>query len=243
MSSQTAAVELPGIVVALPQEARSFGLRGVRVGECLRMESGWLVLAGMGPDNAQAAAERLIAKGADCLLSWGIAGGLAPALRPGDLLIPDRIIHSSGGDALIPDAAVSERLFAALSSHMRVQRGALWSAPDAVLSAADKQTLATRTGVVAVDMESAAVAAVAARANLPFVAVKAICDPAERSVPPVVLSLINRKGRLSLRGLFGVMLNGPLTWRTLAVLRRDFADAQRTLIAAAPRALSAVLPA
>ncbi|MGH8398267.1 MAG: hypothetical protein ACRETA_08495 [Gammaproteobacteria bacterium] len=242
MSLRTAAIELPGIVVALPQEARSFGLYSVRVGECLRMEKGWLILAGMGPNSARMAADRLITRGVNCLLSWGIAGGLVPALRPGTLLLPDRITHSSDNNAFIPDVVVCERLFAALSPHMRVLRGTLCTVSDAVLSTTDKQTLATRTGGVAVDMESASVAAVAAHAKLPFIAVKVICDPVERSLPPVVLNLITRDGRINRRALFKVILSGLPAWRVLVALRHDFGAAQRVLGAAAPRTLSVLTP-
>ncbi|MGH8307904.1 MAG: hypothetical protein ACRER0_06485 [Gammaproteobacteria bacterium] len=243
MSLRTAAVELPGIVVALPQEMRSFGVQHMRTGEVLRFYSGWLALSGVGPDNARAAANRLIAQDVHCLISWGVAGSLVPALRPGALLLAERVVRSTDGETFLSDETLCERVSAALALHMRVQRGNLWSASDAVLSSAAKRDVVAHAAVVAVDMESAAVAAAATRANLPFIAIKAICDPVERSLPSVALRLISRDGRVNTPALFSAILSGPLTWRALAALRHDFNTAQRTLAAAAPLVLPAMLPA
>ena len=69
-----------GLVVALPAEAHSLGIRGMRVGECARWRGGWVAISGIGADNAARAAERLLAYGIDRLANWGVAGALDPAL-------------------------------------------------------------------------------------------------------------------------------------------------------------------
>ena len=70
-----------GFVVGLSAEARL--LRG----------SGFMVGVGGGlPEGAARAAEGLISKGALALVSFGLAGGLNPVLRPGAILIPQSVI-------------------------------------------------------------------------------------------------------------------------------------------------------
>jgi adenosylhomocysteine nucleosidase len=234
MSLPDASRENSGIVVALPAEARSMGITGLRLGDCRPWHGGWVALSGPGPANATPAAERLLACGVRSLASWGIAGGLDPVLRPGDLLIADRVLDRHRTEGFVPDPDASRRLVDALQGSLRIRRGALWSSDAPAESATGKGALASRTGAVAVDMEAAAVAAVAARSNLPFVAVKAICDPAGREMPPSVVRAFTASGGVAglpvLAAVFGA---GPAQWRSLARLARDFASARRTLAIAA----------
>ena len=48
--------------------------------------------SGADPARAAAIAERFLAAGADAILSFGIAGALAPGLAPGTILLPRRIV-------------------------------------------------------------------------------------------------------------------------------------------------------
>src|SRR5579875_2379572 len=121
---------------------------------------------------------------------------------------------------------------------MHVTRGALWSAAEPVTARADRRALAERSGAIAVDMEAAAVAGVAARANLPFAAVKAICDPLERELPVAAIrAFAGTNGALEPHLLPRLLLGGPALWLDLARLARDFAAARRALAAAANIAL------
>ena len=66
-----------GIVVGLAAEAR------------IARRLGWKVAIGGGAAaGAEAAARRLIDEGSDALVSFGLAGALDPALRPGALIVP-----------------------------------------------------------------------------------------------------------------------------------------------------------
>ncbi|MCH8952346.1 MAG: hypothetical protein IID49_09510, partial [Proteobacteria bacterium] len=55
-----------------------------------------IAVSGARPDRAEAEARRLVAGGCRVLLSWGVAGGLDPALRPGELVIPAEIVAEDG---------------------------------------------------------------------------------------------------------------------------------------------------
>jgi adenosylhomocysteine nucleosidase len=226
-----------GLLVALPAEARSLGLRRARPGACVRWRHGWATLSGIGAHNAMRAAERLLACGVTRLDNWGVAGALVAGLAPGDVLIPERIRYADGDPGFATDPAGSAFLVEAFAGALRVRRGVLWSAQHPVTSQTDRRTLAARSGAVAVDMEAAAVAAVAARAHLPFVAMKAICDPATRDVPGRIARTLG-EGGVSLRMLAAIAFGGPATWSAARELARDFSRA-RAALATASRLLAA----
>ena len=95
------------------------------------------VQAGGGtPEGAEAAAEALVAAGATALLSFGLAGGLDPTLRPGDILIPDAVVE----DGRIRPA--SANLSAALGD---ATHGMILAYSEIVGSAAEKASLAKAT--------------------------------------------------------------------------------------------------
>jgi adenosylhomocysteine nucleosidase len=218
-----------GVVAALASEAtgliaaceghRRAGIDGLRVG-----------VAGVGHLRATAASRHLVDQGARALVSWGVAGGLSPALGAGDILVPASVVAE--GREWAVDIAWREHLARALAPCGSVVVGRLWCSEAPVFSIAAKARLATQ-GLAAIDMESAAVAAVALAAGVPFVAVKVICDPAQHEVPRASLAMVGADGRMTLRGLPQLLRAGPRCWRQMLVLRSDFAIARRTLERAA----------
>lgn len=234
MSTPGGPTEGTGWVVALPAEAHSIGMRGMHPGDCARWRDGWIAVSGIGPHNAMRAAERLLACGVARLANWGVAGALDATLAAGDVLIADRIRYTRDDPGFATDADASERLAATLSAALRVRRGTLWSTAQPVATASEKQALAEHSGAIAVDMEAAPVAAVALRAKLPFVAVKAICDPAGRELPAgIVRALDGADEGWSLRMVSAIAFGGPTTWHAAYALSRDFRRARRSLATAA----------
>ena len=55
-------------------------------------ERTFMILSGMGRDRAKQAAQMLVEENVDCLVSFGTAGALSPALMPGDLVLPKEIV-------------------------------------------------------------------------------------------------------------------------------------------------------
>lgn len=228
MSAPAPSADL-GVVVALPIEAGSFGLGHRRAGDCAAFDWGMLAIAGLGFERAGDAARKLVERGARALLSWGVAGGLSPALSPGDLLLPQRVIADQNEWETDPD--LRARLRRVLGGHA-LEGGDLHCSRAPVASVEEKKALAAR-GMLAVDMESAAVAAAAQRAGIPFVAVKAICDPATREIPAVALRLLGHDGSLRWRAMPSLLREGPAAWRGLNALRVDLAAARGSLWRAA----------
>lgn len=95
-------------------------------------------------------------------------------------MLPDSI-HA--GRQLSVDLDWRNRLRQQLPAHMKIASGILAASPNVLTSADAKRELAEATGACAVDMESGAVAQVAARAGIPFLAVRVIADPLDFSPP------------------------------------------------------------
>jgi len=69
---------------------------------------------------------------------------------------------------------------------------------------------------------------------LPFVAVKAICDPVTRELPAGIVGALDGADQgWSLRMVSAIAFGGPATWRAARALSRDFRRARRSLATAA----------
>ncbi len=197
-----------GIVVGLEAEAR------------LARRLGALVEVGGGDaEGAAAATARLIGQGVRSLLSFGLAGGLDPSLSPGTLLVPDVVLSRDGHWPTHPP----------LSAELGRVGGALFSGGAVVASAAAKRALFERTGAAAVDLESAAVAEQAARHAIPFAVLRAICDPAGRSLPQAALVALDSAGKIGPWRVARSALAHPRELAALIVLAADAARARRAL--------------
>jgi adenosylhomocysteine nucleosidase len=183
---------------------------------------GWPVATGGGTAaGAEAAAQRLVAQGATGLISFGLAGGLDTTLRPGRLIVPVAV-HTGDRD-ILADQALCRRLGGATPHR-------LLGADAIATTAADKRRLWQATGAVAIDLESGTVAAVAQQHRLPFAVLRAICDPAERDLPPAALAALDRQGTIGLARVLGSLLAGPWQLPALLALAADAAAARRALI-------------
>jgi len=185
-----------GVVVGLAAEARI----ARRLGE--------VAIGGGRAEGAEAAAEQLVARGATALLSFGLAGGLDPNLHPGAVIVPVAVLD--GGQRYFTDQDLC-RALGGSTVHL------LLAGDKVVAEAAQKRLLSARTGASAVDLESGAVARVAARHRLPFAVLRAVCDPAQRSLPPAALAGLNSGGAIRVLAVLGSILMRP--WQIPALLR------------------------
>jgi hopanoid-associated phosphorylase len=150
--------------------------------------------SGARPERARSLALQLIETGCGALASLGVAGALDPALKPGALLVADAVL-TRDGRRLETDPRWRKRLIAQLArGGLAALPGTLVGSDHPLLLKADKADLFRDTGALAVDMESHAAARVAAEHGLPFLALRAISDPATRAVPSWVMDLVAEDG-------------------------------------------------
>jgi hypothetical protein len=220
-----------GIVVGLPQEAailkRALGAAMPPV-----------ACAGATPAGAARAVAEIAASGAGELLSFGFAGGLDPALRPGDIVVGAGVVATDGSMSATDDT-LAQHLCAALDSLAYSWSAGLVADVDRVLpTAAAKQEVAARTRAVIVDMESRAVATT----GLPFAILRVVVDPAERAIPASVLAALTPNGRLNPLALAWGLLHRPGEIAALRALARDNRAARTSLRCAALALGRALLP-
>ena len=199
-----------GVVVGLAAEGR------------IARRLGWPVAVGGGTTAGAAFAARSLAEqGVRALVSFGLAGGLDPSLRPGAIIVPRAFLV--GGRRLEADAALGARLGGFTD-------GDLVCGPAIVATAGEKARLFRDTGGVAVDLESGAVVRVASDWGLPFAALRAICDPAERTLPPAALHALSGGGAIALRRVAASVARRPGQLPILLALVRDAAAGRRALV-------------
>jgi nucleoside phosphorylase len=184
-----------GIVCALPEEAAALLGRKPAYDRLIRWGGARVVASGTGEVRAAAAAEALVADGCTALLSFGTAGALCPSAYPGMLLLPEEI-HAHRGVSRFVDRVWRARVLARLAPGHAIHSGALFTAGGPVATGAAKAALAISTGSIAVDMETAAVAAVAAAHGLPHLAVRAVVDGAHETLPGATLAAITDQGQI-----------------------------------------------
>ncbi len=187
-----------------------------------------IACSGADPMRAREAAGRLIGLGCRGLVSFGLAGGLDPVLKPGTLIAADAVVGPDGRRWPV-DAAWLGGLRTALPDGIDAIGGLVAGSDRPVTTVAAKSDLAKSSGARAVDMESHVVAETAAAASVPFLAVRAVADPAARAVPEWVIGGVDRQGRIRLAATIANTLIRPWSLPGLIGLAADSRKAYAAL--------------
>lgn len=226
-----------GVVAALPAEARVL----TRVIDKMMQGSpakGKIVVrqSGIGLQAARRQAEYL-ADISELLVSFGVSGGLHPALKTGDLVLADRVLtwdpglHELSPTQVLP---VSFRADAGLIDYIAEKfqenaihfyRGPILCSPKPISTAASKLSAHRLTGALAVDMESRAVCEVAAEAGLPFFCLRAVCDPAGQTVADALPAMVDEQGNPRIGYLLAHLVRRPWLLRDMIRMALRFRQA------------------
>lgn len=201
-----------GLIASLPEELRPVKRRlrlRLVVGHAAQARgqvhgsSVTAILAGVGAQAAASAARALVAEGCDLLISLGFAGGLDPALAAGEARAVARVLGPDG-DARLP------------SQPCRLPSAVLISVAQAAGTVAEKAELRDRTGADLVDMETWAVAAVAAELGVPWLGLRAVSDSARDTLPDLVRRHVRPDlGRVQTLRIVLAALVSPRSWAPL----------------------------
>lgn len=220
---------ITGILVALPEELRTLTKTKIKQGECVTVAKNTIItLSGSGPENARIAAQILIDQGAKQLISWGCAGALAPHLKAGDLVIPESI-GTQDNNLIATHTQWSKKIIANLASNIKYYTGTLLESDSVVALADTKNELHQSTHALAVDMESGAVARIAQQAQIPFIALRSIVDPANLDLPLAINHAITETGLVSIPKLLLYLCAHPNEIPCLIKLGLNFNAANKTL--------------
>jgi hopanoid-associated phosphorylase len=185
------------------------------------------------------AAARLVASGADALLSFGIAGALGPSLAPGTLLLPRRVVSEDGASFDV-DADWHQMMRERLATRgFGIVDGDLLGGTRIATTQDQKALLHRRTGAVAIDLESAVVAVAAQRLSRPLLVLRAIADPADFALPHAASVGLDEEGRAALGPVLRALLAAP---REIVPLIRLAAHTRRALASLARAAPSLIAP-
>ncbi len=183
-----------------------------------------LANTGMGPANAEATARSLFQdRSVAAAFSVGVAAGLSPQLRTGDLVIGNQVIlHRPGAPAprsFPSDARLQEWAMAAIRrSGDPHHLGPIVTVERIVMTAEEKRGLAAESGAIAVDMESAAIASAAAAREVPFLAIRGILDPAGEDLKIAFDQFLDERGEPKPLPLIRYLLGHPLALPSLVDL-------------------------
>jgi adenosylhomocysteine nucleosidase len=191
-----------------------------------------LAVSGIGLVAAEAAARALVEAGVSALMTFGMAGGLDPALKAGSVVLPRELI-SEAGTRWLASRSWRERVAAGVSPLRAVTEGNLLTSVLAIDTPAGKAAAFRATGAAAVDMESAAVAEIAGKHNLPFIAVRVIVDTAADKLPRAVVNA-SRAGRVHIGRLVAGLVVAPGEIVALIRLAQRYRIAIRSLRAIGP---------
>lgn len=209
-----------GVLAPMPNELRpvvtAFGLTrdGMLGGlPCYRGPAGpHEVVAtgtGIGPDLAATATAGALAVHAfDLVLVSGIAGGIEGATAVGDLVVPEEVI----------DAATGDRFRAADIEGVATAGAIRTGGVDSYRLGPHELAALREQGVVALDMETAAIARLCQERGVPWLAFRAISDMAgDDTVGEVVMTLVHPDGRPDTRAAVRYLLRNP--WRIPRMVR------------------------
>ena len=218
-----------GIICALTGEVKTLTREKIDIGNVIPIADGiWLTISGMGAQRTQTAANLMLQRGATALLSWGNAGALEEKLSLGNLLLP-RMLFSADGEALIVTQVWHEHLYRNLVGKFPIHEEPLVETPTVLRTSLQKQALLADSGAIATDMESAALARFAKQASVPFLAIRAVSDTAQMSLPKQLMKAVTSVGKLPLQHIFTEVIFKPRDWLAIAKFARGVYAAQTSL--------------
>lgn len=179
------------------------------------------------------------ARQANCLISFGIAGALAPELQTGGVIVSTNVIAAE--KRWWAEKQFRDRI-ADFARGIGAREGPVLGAPAILATAAQKSRAWSETRAVAVDLESDIVARIATSAGIPFVVLRSIADPAYHELPPAALIPLSEDGTPRLARVLASVLRQPRQVASLVGLAREVRTAQLALAGPA-RALHGFLAA
>jgi hopanoid-associated phosphorylase len=142
--------------------------------------------------------------GARGVISIGIAGALAPQLRPGDVVVAAAVV--ARGEYLAGDSKWSARLIAHLPGAVLAP---ISGTNALVATAAEKARLFDATGAYATDMESHIAAEIAQSRGLPFAGLRIVADAATSDLPACASVALTPDGKVNLPAVLGSVVKRP----------------------------------
>lgn len=168
---------------------------------------------------------RTLVRGCPGIISFGVAGGLAPHLQPGTCVVGSAVV--SGEKRMPISREWAQKLLQTIPDSVS---GPLLGVPAPIAHPEDKRALYLKTGAIAVDMESHIVAAVGLAHELPVAAIRVITDPARRALPVSAVAAMRPNGTTDIAAMLRSVLSRPRDLPALLQTALDARAARATLV-------------
>jgi adenosylhomocysteine nucleosidase len=194
-----------------------------------------LVKTGIGVRRARESAERALdsIRDVELVAIAGVAGALHRDLRVGNVLLADRLMmrraesFHAEGIVDVPREPFETFSVALESAAIAFTAGALLTSHRAIPSVMDKRLAAEQSGAIAVDMESAVIAAEVHRRGQPFVCLRTILDEVDHEL--VGATLADENGRVRPLSAAKAIITNPAILVGATRLMRNLRTSTRIL--------------
>lgn len=204
------------ILFALPEEAQPFSKKCAVLPVSKRVAS---YCSGVGAGKAAISADQIaeVAAPGDILLICGFAGGLSAGMQPGSLIIANSVTDAVSGEHFQADSELFQAAESVSLPDLSAQKGTLITGNRVLITAGEKRQFAEQNGGIAVDMETAGAARVAQQYGVPWLAIRAITDGPDDTMPLDFNALADADGNVHRGRIVLVTLTHP--WKIPALIR------------------------
>jgi len=179
---------------------------GLAVEAKIARAAGFSVVIRAGNRDRTAARLGAAAARTECLVSFGIAGGLAPELEAGTVIVSGEVVSEEGHWAV---ESQYQRQLSNFARSLGAIRGPVLGATSILATRTEKKHAWATTRALAVDLESEIVARTATALGIPFIVLRSIADTARRDLPPASLVPLSADGKPDLLGVLAAVLRRP----------------------------------
>ena len=172
--------------------------------------------------------KELIKLNIDGLISWGIAGAACESIKSGDLIIAKVVTNQE------KSYSTSDEWRQKIEGYFqnfipKILSGNIVSTKKICNTSTRKTELFKKTGALAIDMESFAVAEIAKVNNLDFIVIRAIADDANLNLPEAIIKNIDNFGRVKLIQFTISCLLHPAQINKIILLAKSYRKALKSL--------------
>ncbi len=223
-----------GVVCGFQAEVDCFWQAIDQVG--LDRESFKIIASGSSALRGRQAADHLIQQGCSRLLSFGIAGGLTPKLRVGDVVFSNHVVTTL--DESYGKRPATKKVDGLSLGGAKPLQMSVCGVDEIVFAPTDKARLHQHTRAAIADMESHGVARAAKEAGIPFFVLRSVSDAVDDHLPEFVAEGVNKDGTPNLKPILLALLKNPFRLGALLKLKSN----TDTALAALQKAASTELP-
>lgn len=188
-----------------------------------------VLLTGIGWEEGNAAnrprhlLRELLKNKPDMCVSSGLAGGLKPGLRRGDIVAGREVALRAGGDTFRSSANL---LAIAKDAGARIDMKQITEKH--IVSLASAKSALSNFGEF-VDMEGYYILQIVSGTRVPVISVRAISDPYDEDVPPEISKVVDREGHVQAMPMMKLVLKRPHRIPSLLRLASHSRDAAKSL--------------